>query len=151
MGCSLLCVSRLIKSSLHASRHFLARSRALEVLVPISSIWLVSHLVGGYLTRSSCRKHLCRTFFQRGSRVKPDRVDHKFLRLFPGYPFLSAQRLKSGSSLEFRPFLCPRGPPAVLIRPFWFPVVVWRDSDFLHLKSQFQLLTPNCWNATCAA
>ena len=26
--------------------------------------------------------------------MKPDRVDRRFLRLFPGYPFLSAQRLK---------------------------------------------------------
>ena len=151
MGCSPLCVSRLIKSSLHASRHFLARSRALEVLAPISSIWLVSHLVGGYPTRTSCRRHLWRAFFQRGSLVKPDRVDRRFLRLFPGCPFLSAQRLKSGSWLEFRPFLCPRGLPAVLICPLCFPVAVWSKSEFLHLKSQFQLLTSDCWTATCTA
>ena len=26
--------------------------------------------------------------------MKPDRVDRRFLRLFPGFPFLSAQQLK---------------------------------------------------------
>ena len=45
-------VSRLIISSPHASLRFLARLRALEDLVSIFSIWLVSHTVGGYPTRT---------------------------------------------------------------------------------------------------
>ena len=71
---------------------------------------------------------------------------------FPRISFLLAQPLKLDSWLEFCLFLCPMGPQAVLICPFWFPVAIWRNSDFLHLKSHLQFLTiSTCCKVTCAA
>ena len=113
---------------------------------PSGLLW---HFVRGYPTWSWYHGHLCRAFSREGHGWNETKWISDFCDFSQDILFVGSA-VEVG--LEFCLFLCPMGPQAVLICPSWFPVAIWRNSDFLHLKSHLQFLTiSTCWKVTCAA